>query len=172
MGSADSALASLSTAFVVDFYKPFWGKGASEAKCVKVSKISFVFFGIVFMVFALGLHSLDNLLWLAFRLIAFTYGPLLGIFSVTILTDWKVSARKLLPVMYVWTIGSFLLAMVAWQSTVAAKDPSGHAAFAAWMTAHASSGDFLQKLHTDYWRYYIILGALLIPGAAYVMKEN
>ncbi|MDD5657582.1 MAG: sodium/solute symporter, partial [Elusimicrobia bacterium] len=114
MGSADSALASLSTAFTMDFYKPFWGKGADETKMVRVSKLSFVGFGLFFMVFALALKNMDNLLWLAFRIIAFTYGPLLGIFVVTIMTDWKLSTRKVLGLMLTPTVLTFALAMAAW----------------------------------------------------------
>ncbi|HVE11758.1 MAG TPA: hypothetical protein VNI01_00065, partial [Elusimicrobiota bacterium] len=153
MGSADSALASLSTAFTMDFYKPIWGKDASEEQCVRVSRRSFIGFGFLFMLFALGLRRLDNLLWLAFRMISFTYGPLLGLFLVTILTDWKVQARKILPVMFGYTLVSFSLAMTAW-----------------WVTTSGGHG-FWVSLHKDYWRYYVILGALIVPASAYVLRE-
>ncbi len=154
MGSADSALASLSTAFTMDFYKPYWGKNASEEQCVKVSKISFLGFGLLFLLFALGLRKLDNLLWLAFRLIAFTYGPLFGVFIVAIMTDWKISARKILPLMFFYTIATFTLAMIAWS-----------------ITTHGGTG-FWVKLHKDYWRFYIIGGALFVPAGAWLMRER
>ncbi|MBI3547863.1 MAG: sodium/solute symporter [Elusimicrobia bacterium] len=166
MGSADSALASLSTAFVIDFYKPFWGKGASEAQCVKVSKISFVGFGLLFMFFGLVMQNLDNLLWLAFRAISFTYGPLLGIFGVALLTDWKVPARKLLPIMFAWTICSFLFAMIAWHATA-----GGPSAFGSLASTHPGLSHFLIRMHKDFWRFYIILGALVMPAAAFLMRE-
>ncbi|MBI3552583.1 MAG: sodium/solute symporter [Elusimicrobia bacterium] len=153
MGSADSALASLSTAFTMDFYKPFWGKGASEEQCVKVSRLSFVGFGVLFLIFALFLRKLDSLLWLAFRLIAFTYGPLFGLFLVAIMTDWKVKARKILPVMFGYTLLTFSLAMFAW---------------------HVKMGGgtgFWVKLHTDWWRWYIICGALTVPACAWFLRE-
>jgi SSS family transporter len=153
MGSADSALASLSTAFTMDFYKPFWGKGQSEERVVKVSKLSFVGFGLFFMVVAMGLKSMDNLLWLAFRLIAFTYGPLLGIFIVTIMTDWKLSARKVLWLMLTPTILTFVLAMLAWY-----LDKNG-------------GGPFWVQLHETYWRLYTIFGTLYVPAGAYLLRE-
>ncbi len=154
MGSADSALASLSTAFTMDFYKPFWGKGASDAHCVKVSKISFILFGLFFMIFALSLRNLDSLLWLAFRLISFTYGPLFGLFIVAIMTDWKVKAGRILPLMFSYTAVTFTMAMYAWS-----------------VKTHGGTG-FWADLHTDYWRFYIIGGALVMPAGAWLMKED
>jgi len=154
MGSADSALASLSTAFTMDFYKPFFGKGSSEARTVMVSRLSFVGFGFLFLIFALALRNLDNLLWLAFRLVSFTYGPLLGIFAVTIMTDWKLSFKKVLPLMLIPTVATFGLSMLAW-----------------WMSAH-SGGAFWAGLHKTYWRFYIIFGALFVPAGAYLLREN
>ncbi len=154
MGSADSALASLATVFVMDFYKPFWGKDASEEKIVKVSKLSFVAFGILFIVFGLTLRRLDSLLWLAFKLIAFTYGPLLGLFSVAILTDWNVKAKKILPVMISYSVISFAIAMYAW-----------HVA-----TTPGAAG-FWVDLHKTYWRFWIIGGALTVPAVAWLVKE-
>lgn len=154
MGSADSALASLATAFTMDFYKPFWGKGASEARVVKVSKLSFVGFGLFFMVCAMSLRRLDSLLWLAFRLIAFTYGPLLGIFLVAIMTDWKLSAKKVLGLMLTPTILTFCLAMTAWG-----------------MASHGAGG-FWVPLHQTYWRLYTIFGTLFVPIGAWLLRER
>ena len=154
MGSADSALASLATAFTLDFYKPFFAKDKTEEHAVRASKKAFVIFGVLFMIFALLLRSMDNLLWLAFRIIAYTYGPLLGIFIVTIMTDWKVSAKKILPVMYAATLGTFALSMVAW-----------------YMTIHGATG-FWKELHGTYWRLYVIFGALIVPAAAWVLRER
>jgi SSS family transporter len=154
MGSADSALASLSTALTMDFYRPFWGKGATEAQTVRFSRMSFVGFGLLFLAFALLLKNLDNLLWLAFRLVSFTYGPLLGIFMVTIMTDWKLSYRKFLPVMLVPTVLTFSMSMLAWH-----------------MSTHGG-GPFWSALHGTYWRFYIIFGALFVPAAAWLLRER
>ena len=154
MGSADSALASLSTSFTMDFYKPFWSKGRSESDVVRISRFAFVGFGLFFMVIALALKSMDNLLWLAFRIIAFTYGPLLGIFIVTIMTDWKLSARKVLGLMLTPTVLTFSLAMLAWyQST----HGGGHG----W-----------NELHRTYWRLYTIFGTLFVPFGAWLLREK
>lgn len=154
MGSSDSALAALSTALIIDFYKPFIAPGASEEQCVKVSKLAFVGFGLLFIVFALAMHNLDNILWLAFRMIAFTYGPLLGVFLVAILTDWKVPAKPLIVLMISWTVLAFSLAMVA---------------FSYWK---GGGTGFLADIHTRYWQFFTIFGALIIPAGAYLMRET
>ena len=103
MGSADSALASLATAFTLDFYRPFFGKGQSEERTVMISKISYVCFGVLFVLLAMAIHRMDNLLWLAFRIVGFTYGPLLGVFLVAMMTEWVVQPALLLAMMFSYT---------------------------------------------------------------------
>ncbi len=155
MGSSDSALASLATAFTMDFYKRFWGKHSSEERAVWISKLSFFGFGVLFLIFAVLLHKLDNVLWLAFRVVAFTYGPLLGVFAVAILTKWKVPARRILALMFTITIVSFSLAMIAW-----------------WRVSQGATSGFWHSLHAKYWQFYIIAGALLVPLGAWFLKER
>ena len=36
------------------------------------------------------------LLWLAFRIISYTYGPLLGVFATAFMTDWRLPARRVI----------------------------------------------------------------------------
>jgi SSS family transporter len=155
MGSSDSALASLATAFTVDFYKPYWGRGKTEAEIVRSSKKFFVGFGILFIVFALLMRSLDNLLWLAFRMVAFTYGPLLGTTLVATLTDWKVDGRKVLALMLACTALTLGLAIAAW-----------------WLVTQGSTSVFWKQLHGTYWRLYVIFGALAVPAGCWLMREN
>jgi SSS family solute:Na+ symporter len=155
MGSADSALASLATAFTMDIYKPRWGQRTNEARHVKVSKMTFVGFGMLFMIFALLLKNLDNVLWLAFRMLAFTYGPLLGLFLIAILTDWKLSARKIIPLMLTPTFLFLCLALYAWHAT-----------------SSGTASPFWVDLHKTYWRLYIVAGTLFVPAAAWALKEK
>ncbi len=152
MGSSDSALASLTTAFTVDFYKPYWGRGKSESELVLASKKFFVVFGVLFVVFALLMRRLDNLLWLAFRMVAFTYGPLLGTTLVATMTDWKVDGRKVLGLMLGCTALTFALGMAAWHQ-------AGH-------------GAFWTQLHATYWRLYVIFGALAVPAGCWALRDR
>ncbi|MDE2293416.1 MAG: sodium/solute symporter [Elusimicrobia bacterium] len=169
MGSADSALASLSTAFVIDFYKPFKGGRVSEEHCVRVSRISFVVFGLLFMFFGLTMHRLDRLLWLAFRLIAFTYGPLLGIFAVAIMTDWEVPERRIVPLMLVLTAGIFASAMYAWHVYLTLPSFATPEASTAFFAAHRALA-FWKAVHTDYWRLDVVFGSLLMVLGAFLMR--
>jgi len=158
MGSTDSALASLATSWVIDFHKPFFGKNDTEARCVLVSKIAFVVFGGLMTLFALSVKNLDNLLWLGFRIVAFTYGPLLGVFVVAILTNWRVPSRKLMLLMFIIT-GVLLAAGIrAWDVAVL-------------LDGGAKEG-FWHALHTKYWRFNVILGALAVPLVCWFMREK
>jgi SSS family transporter len=154
MGSADSAMAALSTVFILDFYRPLFNPKASEKQMLKVSKLSFLAFGAFFIVFALLLRRLDNLLWLAFRITAFTYGPLLGIFSVAILTGWKIRGQRLIALAGTSTVGVSSLAMVAWIKTL-----------------HGSKY-FWRDLHQTYWPLYVVFGTLFVFIGAYLLKEG
>lgn len=155
MGSSDSALASLATAFTVDFYRPYWGQGKSEAEIVRASKKFFIGFGVLFIVFALLMRSLDNLLWLAFRMVAFTYGPLLGTTLVATLTDWKIDGRKVLGLMLSCTAFTLTLGIYSW-----------------WATTHGAAPGFWTELHKTYWRLYVIFGALAVPAGCWVLRER
>ncbi len=155
MGSSDSALASLTTAFTVDFYRPYFASHKSEADIVRASKFFFVCFGVLFVVFALMMRRLDNLLWLAFRMVAYTYGPLLGTTLVATLTNWKVDGRKVLTLMLVSTALTFSLAMTA-----------------KWNVDHHTTSAFWTQMHSTYWRLYIIFGALFVPAGCWILRER
>jgi SSS family solute:Na+ symporter len=155
MGSSDSALASLATAFTLDFYKPFLGRGKTDAELVRISKLSFIGFGVLFAVFALALRNLDNLLWLAFRCVAFTYGPLLGTTLVATLTDWRVAPRTLIALMLSCTALTLALAVTAW-----------------WQSTHGAGPGFWTELHQTYWRLYVIFGALAVPAGCWLLRER
>jgi SSS family transporter len=155
MGSSDSALASLTTAFTVDFYKPYFGQGKSEPELVASSKKFFVVFGVLFVVFALLMRNLDNLLWLAFRMVAYTYGPLLGTTLVATMTDWKIDGRKVLGLMLSSTVFTFTLAMTA-----------------KWQVDHGTASVFWTQLNATYWRLYVIFGALAVPAGCWVLRER
>lgn len=154
MGSADSALASLATAFVIDFYKPFLGKDSSEGTMVLVSKLCYIGFGVLFVVLAVSIRTMEQLLWLSFKMVPFTYGPLLGVFLVALLTNWQVKPRRMLALMLATTAVFLTLA------------------FAAYKLADATNPTSIwTMLDRDYWRLYVVFGALGLPLAAYFLKD-
>ena len=87
MSSLDSAINALSSSAVMDVYKPFIRPGASPAHYLKVSRMFVAGFCVTLVVAALLLnHISGGKLWLAFKVTAFTYGALLGIFLLAVIT--------------------------------------------------------------------------------------
>ncbi len=155
MGSSDSALASLATAFVVDFYKPFWGKHQSESHHVRASKIAFIGFGLLMMISAIAIGSFENLLWLGFKVVSFMYAPLLGVFFVAIFTNWKIKGQKLALLMIM--ISFLLCALLIMAKSVV----SDGATDGIWFHYNAT-----------YWRLNMIVGSLLVPLACYFLRDR
>ncbi|MBG65790.1 MAG: sodium:solute symporter [Flavobacteriales bacterium] len=90
--SADSALTSLTTSFCVDiieFDKQVPKKQIITRKYVHLM-MSFVLFGVILLFNAINDDSVIKSL---FTVAGYTYGPLLGMFSFGLFTDWKIKDR-------------------------------------------------------------------------------
>ncbi len=85
MASIDSPLGGLSAAFVTDVYRPLRG-GRSESHYLAVARGAIVGFGIILAGIAYGFHFMDRHLWLAFKIGGVTFGSLLGVFLLGLLT--------------------------------------------------------------------------------------
>ena len=86
MASIDSPLGSLTASFVTDIYRPLLETNESENHYVKVSRICVLVFGIILGILAYSFSHLDRFLWLAFKIGGVTYGSLLGVFLLGLLT--------------------------------------------------------------------------------------
>ena len=95
--SADSALASLTTSFSIDFLKL---EKKSKKNQKRIRKIVHVLMSLLLVIvviifkYFLERNVIDGLLTIA----SYTYGPLLGLFSFGIFTPYKINDR------YVWLI--------------------------------------------------------------------
>src|SRR3989344_6517513 len=96
MASIDSPLGSLSSSFVTDIYRPLIGKGKEESHYLKVSRVSVVLFGILLAFIAYFFSHFEKILWLAFKIGSVTYGALLGVFLLGLLTKRKVNRANVL----------------------------------------------------------------------------
>jgi SSS family transporter len=86
MASIDSPLGSLTTSFVTDIYRPvFYGRG-TERHYLWVSRVCVAGFGVILGVIAYFFSYFDKILWLAFKIGGVTYGSLLGVFLLGLLT--------------------------------------------------------------------------------------
>jgi solute:Na+ symporter, SSS family len=138
LASIDSPLGSLSASFVTDIYRPLLVRGRSERHYLFVSRAAVMVFGVVLGVLAYAFSFFDKILWLAFKIAGVTFGSLLGVFLLGLLTrrpvsDWAnviamvvmavinlglliLSETKVLPFAWSWlvilgTIGTMLLAV-------------------------------------------------------------
>jgi SSS family solute:Na+ symporter len=93
LASIDSPLGSLAASFVTDIYRPLLVRAQSERHYLLVSRISVVGFGLVLGVLAHAFSAFDQILWLAFKIAGVTFGSLLGVFLLGLVTgrpvrDW------------------------------------------------------------------------------------
>jgi len=86
MSSLDSALSALSSSAVVDLYKTYVKPDASDRHYLAVSRLLVVVFAIALVVFAWAVKDTGGVLTLAFKSVSYTYGGLLGVFLLGLLT--------------------------------------------------------------------------------------
>lgn len=92
MGSTSAALNALATAFVKDFYQPYFaGKASSEQAAVRAARVATVAFGgLMVSVATLAAYAVlrtnITIIPLALGILGYTYGSLLGVFLLGVLT--------------------------------------------------------------------------------------
>jgi SSS family transporter len=91
LASIDSPLGSLAASFVTDIYRPLLHRGGSERHYLLVSRVSVVVFGAVLGALAHAFSAFDGILWLAFKIAGVTFGSLLGVFLLGLLTRRRVA---------------------------------------------------------------------------------
>jgi len=89
MASIDSPLASLTAVFVNDLYKPLIAKAESQEHYMKVSRVCVALFAVALAGIAYFFSFFDKMLWLAFKIGGVTYGSMLGVFLLGMLTKRK-----------------------------------------------------------------------------------
>jgi len=155
LASIDSPLGSLSASFVTDIYRPLLVRDRSERHYLIVSRISVVIFGVILGVIAYAFSFFDKILWLAFKIAGVTFGSLLGVFLLGLLSRRPVrdganvlamivmavvnlvllalSETKVLPFAWSWlvilgTVGTIGIALAAGRVTDASAAPPPHPA--------------------------------------------
>jgi Na+/proline symporter len=86
LASIDSPLGSLTTSFVTDIYRPVLYRSGTERHYLFVSRLGVVVFGLILAVIAYLFSHFEKFLWLAFKIGGVTYGSLLGVFLLGLLT--------------------------------------------------------------------------------------
>lgn len=85
MSSTDSALGALSSSAVVDVYKPYIRKKATEKHYLRASRWFVVLFCVILVAIAIACRNVEGVLWLGLRIVGFTYGGMLGVFLLGVL---------------------------------------------------------------------------------------
>jgi Na+/proline symporter len=87
LASMDTPLASLTTSFVTDLYKPLVHAQDSEVYYMRVSRVCVGVFAVLLALIAYGFSFYQKFLWLAFKIGGVTFGSLLGVFLLGFLTQ-------------------------------------------------------------------------------------
>jgi solute:Na+ symporter, SSS family len=137
MASIDSPLGSLTTSFVTDIYRPVIFKSGTERHYLIISRVCVVIFGLILAFIAYFFSHFEKFLWLAFKIGGVTYGSLLGIFLLGLLTKRRcnranvvamaasalamlalliLSEKNIFPLGWTWLllIGTFLTFASGW----------------------------------------------------------
>jgi SSS family transporter len=86
LASIDSPLGSLAASFVTDIYRPLVARGRSERHYLLVSRLSVLAFGAILGALAHAFSAFSQILWLAFKIAGVTFGSLLGVFLLGLLS--------------------------------------------------------------------------------------
>jgi SSS family solute:Na+ symporter len=91
LASIDSPLGSLAASFVTDIYRPILVRGRSDGHYLYVSRVAVVVFGLILAALAWGFSFFDKILWLAFKIAGVTFGSLLGVFLLGLVTRLRAN---------------------------------------------------------------------------------
>ncbi len=146
LASIDSPLGSLTSSFVTDIYRPVIFKSGTERHYLFVSRVCVVIFGIILAFIAYIFSHFEKFLWLAFKIGGVTYGSLLGVFLLGLLTKRRcnrvnvvamtlsalamlvlliLSEKQIFPLGWTWLllIGTFLTFATGWIFGKKAESP-------------------------------------------------
>ncbi len=86
MSSLDSALNALSASAYLDIFQRHIRSAKNDRDAVKISRRFVVIFAILLAGIAIIFARTDSILWLGFRIVGYTYGAMLGIVLLAVIT--------------------------------------------------------------------------------------
>ena len=111
LASIDSPLGSLATSFVADIYRPLLVRGRSDAHYLSVSRIAVAGFGVILALLAWGFSFFDRILWLAFKIAGVTFGSLLGVFLLGLVTRVRANRANVVAMVVMASVNLVLLTL-------------------------------------------------------------
>jgi Na+/proline symporter len=91
--SIDSALSALASSAYADIYRKYIRPGDGDEHAVAVSRWLVIIFAGILVAMGLFFCKAESILWLGFRIFGYTYGALLGIFLLAVLTKHRGNDR-------------------------------------------------------------------------------
>jgi SSS family transporter len=111
LASIDSPLGSLSASFVTDIYRPLLAPRRSDRHYLWVSRVAVVAFGLMLAALAWGFSFFDKILWLAFKIAGVTFGSLLGVFLLGLLTRLRANRANVAAMVIMGLVNLVLLVL-------------------------------------------------------------
>ncbi len=111
MASIDSPLTSLTSSFVTDIYRPLIKSDATEKHYLGLSRICVAVFAILLALIAYAFSFFQKILWLAFKIGGVTFGSLLGVFLLGLLTTRKSNRANVLGMISMGLINALILTL-------------------------------------------------------------
>lgn len=111
MASIDSPLASLTASFVTDIYRPLVRPNAPESHYLRLSRVSVAVFALLLAGIAYAFSFFQDILWLAFKIGGVTFGSLLGVFLLGLLTERKSNRANVLAMISLAVLNATILTL-------------------------------------------------------------
>jgi len=111
LASIDSPLGSLSASFVTDIYRPLLAPEQSDRHYLWVSRLAVIAFGLILAALAWGFSFFDKILWLAFKIAGVTFGSLLGVFLLGLLTRLRANRANVAAMVIMGLVNLALLVL-------------------------------------------------------------
>jgi SSS family transporter len=111
LASIDSPLGSLAASFVTDLYRPLIRREGSERHYLRVSRLAVVVLGLILALLAYGFSHFDRILWLAFKIAGVTFGSLLGVFLLGLLTRRHANRANVVAMVVMALVNLVLLVL-------------------------------------------------------------
>ena len=116
MSNLSGSLNSLSSTTLVDFYRPLWGKGKSEAELLKLSRWFTAIWGLALIAIAVIARGWGSVFTAGLTIASIVYGPLLGSFLLGVLSQRASQSGVIsgMAVSLLCMIAVKLLTPIAW----------------------------------------------------------
>jgi len=111
LASIDSPLGSLAASFVTDIYRPVLVRGGTDRHYLMVSRVAVVVFGLLLAFLAWGFSFFDRILWLAFKIAGVTFGSLLGVFLLGLVTKLRANRANVAAMVIMAVVNLVLLTL-------------------------------------------------------------